>query len=54
MGLKEIRSATHAIDVKKSDEDQHADIVLRPTAAPPTTATSCSTTAWPARRSNRA
>jgi Ca-activated chloride channel family protein len=28
MGLKEIRSATHAIDVKKSDEDQHADIVL--------------------------
>jgi len=28
MGLKEIRSATHTIDVKKSDEDQHADIVL--------------------------
>lgn len=28
MGLKEIRSATHTIDVKKSDEDQHADIAL--------------------------
>jgi len=28
MGIKEIRSATHAIDVKKSDEDQHADVVL--------------------------
>ncbi len=28
MGLKEIRSTTHTIDVKKSDEDQHADIVL--------------------------
>ena len=28
MGLKEIRSATHAIDVKKSDEDRHAEIVL--------------------------
>jgi Ca-activated chloride channel family protein len=28
MGLKEIRSTTHAIDVKKSDEDQHADIAL--------------------------
>ncbi|WP_095948412.1 VIT and vWA domain-containing protein [Variovorax boronicumulans] len=28
MGLKEIRSATHAIDVKKRDEDQHADITL--------------------------
>ena len=28
MGLKEVRSTTHAIDVKKSDEDQHADIVL--------------------------
>lgn len=28
MGIKEIRSATHTIDVKKSDEDQHADIAL--------------------------
>lgn len=28
MGLKEIRSTTHAIDVKKSDEDKHADVVL--------------------------
>jgi Ca-activated chloride channel family protein len=28
MGLKEVRSTTHAIDVKKSDEDQHADITL--------------------------
>lgn len=29
MGIKEIRSATHTIDVKKSDEDQHADIALK-------------------------
>jgi len=28
MGLKEVRSSTHAIDVKKSDEDRHADLVL--------------------------
>jgi Ca-activated chloride channel family protein len=28
MGLKEVRSTTHAIEVKKSDEDQHADITL--------------------------
>ncbi|MDZ4355478.1 MAG: VIT and VWA domain-containing protein [Variovorax sp.] len=28
MGLKEIRSATHTIDVKKRDENQHADITL--------------------------
>ncbi len=28
MGIKEVRSATHTIDVKKSDEDQHADIAL--------------------------
>jgi len=28
MGLKEVRSTSHAIDVKKSDEDQHADITL--------------------------
>ncbi|MDH6167098.1 Ca-activated chloride channel family protein [Variovorax boronicumulans] len=28
MGLKEVRSTTHAIDVKKSEEDQHADITL--------------------------
>ncbi|MGJ7612962.1 MULTISPECIES: VIT and vWA domain-containing protein [unclassified Variovorax] len=28
MGLKEIRSATHTIEVKKSGEDQHADIAL--------------------------
>lgn len=28
MGLKEIRSTTHAIDVNKSDEDKHADVVL--------------------------
>lgn len=28
MGLKEIRSTTHTVDVKKSDEDRHADVVL--------------------------
>ncbi|SFP77632.1 VIT and VWA domain-containing protein [Variovorax sp. 770b2] len=28
MGLKEVRSTTHAIEVKKSDQDQHADITL--------------------------
>ena len=28
IGIKEIRSATHAIDVRKSDDDQHADIAL--------------------------
>ena len=28
MGLKEVRSATHAIDVTKNDEDRHADVVL--------------------------
>ncbi|WP_213959048.1 VIT domain-containing protein [Variovorax sp. dw_954] len=28
MGIKEIRSATHAIDVKKNDEDKHADVAL--------------------------
>ncbi|MDM0008619.1 VIT domain-containing protein [Variovorax sp. J22G73] len=28
IGIKEIRSATHTIEVKKSDEDQHADIAL--------------------------
>lgn len=28
MGLKEVRSSSHTIEVKKSDEDRHADIVL--------------------------
>ncbi|MEJ8857154.1 VIT domain-containing protein [Variovorax robiniae] len=28
IGIQEIRSATHAIDVKKGDEDKHADIAL--------------------------
>lgn len=28
MGLKEVRSSTHAIDVTKSDEDRHAEVVL--------------------------
>jgi Ca-activated chloride channel family protein len=28
MGLKEVRSPTHAIAVKKSDADRHADVVL--------------------------
>ena len=31
MGLKEVRSATHAIDVKKGDEDRHASVALTPT-----------------------
>jgi Ca-activated chloride channel family protein len=31
MGLKEVRSATHAIDVRKSDEDRHASVALAPT-----------------------
>jgi len=34
MGLKEVRSATHAIDVKKSDEDRHAAVALTPTPEP--------------------
>jgi Ca-activated chloride channel family protein len=34
MGIKEIRSATHTIDVKKSDEDQHADIALKADGRP--------------------
>lgn len=29
MGLQEVRSRTHAIDVKKSDGNQHAEIVLK-------------------------
>ena len=28
MGIKEVRSATHRIDVKKADEDRHADVAL--------------------------
>ncbi|MBB1604146.1 VIT and VWA domain-containing protein [Variovorax sp. UMC13] len=31
MGLKEVRSATHAIDVKKSDADRHANVALTAT-----------------------
>lgn len=34
MGIKEIRSATHAIDVRKSNEDQHAEVALAPSGAP--------------------
>ncbi|MGJ7502532.1 VIT and vWA domain-containing protein [Variovorax sp. ZT5P49] len=34
MGIKEIRSVTHTIDVKKSDEDQHADIALKADGRP--------------------
>jgi Ca-activated chloride channel family protein len=34
MGLKEVRSATHAIDVKKSDEDRHANVALTATSEP--------------------
>ncbi|WP_077000077.1 VIT domain-containing protein [Variovorax sp. KK3] len=32
--IKEIRSATHAIDIRKSSEDQHAEVVLARSAAP--------------------
>ena len=28
LGIKEIRSATHAIDIRKSNDDQHADVAL--------------------------
>ncbi|RZL91467.1 MAG: VWA domain-containing protein [Variovorax sp.] len=34
LGLKEVRSATHAIDVKKQDNDQHADISLAAAGEP--------------------
>jgi Ca-activated chloride channel family protein len=34
MGIKEIRSVTHTVDVKKSDEDQHADIALKADGRP--------------------
>jgi len=34
LGIKEIRSATHAVDVKKDDNDQHADIALAASAEP--------------------
>ena len=34
LGLKEIRSATHALDVKKNDGGQHADIALAATSEP--------------------
>ena len=34
LGIKEVRSATHAIDVGKRDSDQHADITLARTGEP--------------------
>ncbi|MDR6854383.1 VIT domain-containing protein [Variovorax guangxiensis] len=34
LGIKEVRSATHAIDVGKRDNDQHADITLARTGEP--------------------
>ncbi|MEP6720480.1 MAG: VIT and VWA domain-containing protein [Variovorax sp.] len=34
LGIKEIRSATHAVDVKKDDNDQHADIALAASTEP--------------------
>lgn len=34
LGIKEVRSATHAIDVKKDGNDQHADIALAAAAEP--------------------
>ena len=33
MGLKEIRSATHAIDVKQKDSDRHADVIVADSSA---------------------
>ena len=33
MGLKEIRSATHAIDMKRKDSDRHADVVVTESSA---------------------
>jgi len=32
LGIKEVRSATHALDVKKADGDQHADVALAATS----------------------
>lgn len=32
IGLKEVRSTTHAIDVRKSEQDRHASIALTPSA----------------------
>ncbi|MEJ8845358.1 VIT and vWA domain-containing protein [Variovorax rhizosphaerae] len=37
IGLQEIRSATHAIEVKKSDQDKHADIALTSSSEPANT-----------------
>ena len=34
MGIKEVRSITHGIDVQKADEDRHADIALAPAGEP--------------------
>ena len=34
MGIKEVRSLTHAIDVKTSDEARHADVALRADGRP--------------------
>jgi Ca-activated chloride channel family protein len=34
LGIKDVRSATHAIDVGKRDNDQHADITLARTGEP--------------------
>jgi Ca-activated chloride channel homolog len=34
LGIKEIRSATHAIDIRKSNDDQHADVALAQSGEP--------------------
>lgn len=34
LGLKEVRSATHAIEVRRQDDDRHADIALAASAEP--------------------
>ncbi|SDD26966.1 Ca-activated chloride channel family protein [Variovorax sp. CF079] len=34
LGIKEIRSATHAIDIRKNNDDQHADVALAQSGEP--------------------
>ena len=51
MGIKEVRSATHAIDVQAARRRRTCGhLARRDVPSPPTTATSCSTTASPATR----
>jgi len=34
LGIKEIRSATHAIDIRKNNDDQHADVAIAQSGEP--------------------